>query len=295
MKTINSIVAATDLSAPARYAVSRSIMLAAAAAGRRLTLIHVASQSSLDELRHLAGIEPAAVAGRILDEMHRQLEALAAEGLHRGLQVDSRVVTGRVPAAVAAEADALGADLVVVGARSNDAVGRLLLGSTADRLLRQLERPVLMVRHAPRSDYAKVMVPVDFSASSLSAIRMARAVAPEAELVLMHAFVAPFESRLRMAGVRDGVIDDYLRDARQEALVRLHIMARESGLDERSARLSVRHGDAQFVILEEARRENFDLIAMGRRGQGFVEQMLLGSVTRHVLAESDGDVLVVGG
>jgi nucleotide-binding universal stress UspA family protein len=37
-----------------------------------------------------------------------------------------------------------------------------------------------------------------------------------------------------------------------------------------------------------------DLIVMGKHGQGMLEELLLGSVTKHVLAESVGDVVVVG-
>ncbi len=31
---------------------------------------------------------------------------------------------------------------------------------------------------------------------------------------------------------------------------------------------------------------------MGKHGENFLEELLLGSVTKHVLAESQGDVLV---
>ncbi len=34
------------------------------------------------------------------------------------------------------------------------------------------------------------------------------------------------------------------------------------------------------------------LIAIGKHGRNMVEELLLGSVTKHVLAESAGDVLV---
>jgi len=36
-----------------------------------------------------------------------------------------------------------------------------------------------------------------------------------------------------------------------------------------------------------------DLIVIGKHGTNFTEELLLGSVTKHVLAESQGDVLVV--
>jgi nucleotide-binding universal stress UspA family protein len=37
-----------------------------------------------------------------------------------------------------------------------------------------------------------------------------------------------------------------------------------------------------------------DLIVMGKRGQSMVEELLLGSVTKHVLAHSSSDVFIAG-
>jgi len=35
-----------------------------------------------------------------------------------------------------------------------------------------------------------------------------------------------------------------------------------------------------------------DCIAIGKQGKGFVNELLLGSVTKHILLESQSDVLV---
>ena len=51
-----------------------------------------------------------------------------------------------------------------------------------------------------------LLIPVDFSPSSLASIRMAQAVAPKADIVLMHAFDVPFESRLRLANVSEDIL-----------------------------------------------------------------------------------------
>jgi len=293
MKSLSRMLVATDFSVPARQAVSRAFELAAVS-GAQLTLMHVLSQSALDGLRRLAGIEPAAVEQSLIEDARQQLALLVAEqGRAHGLQAEARVAAGGVLTTLLDGVDALNADLLVVGARSNDTVGRLFLGTTAERLLRYLRRPVLMVRHAPKGAYRRVLVPVDFSDWSHPAIDAARAVAPEAELVLLHAFVAPFESRLRLAGVKDAVIEDYLRVTRKEAMDKLHALMDVAGLRPQDVRCCVTHGDAPFVILAQAQQEECDLIVVGKHGQGVVEQFLLGSVTKHILAESDGDVLVV--
>ena len=46
------------------------------------------------------------------------------------------------------------------------------------------------------------------------------------------------------------------------------------------------------MIIEQEQEQDCDLIVVGKRGQHFVEELLLGSTTTHVLTEAQGDVLV---
>ncbi|MDP2309639.1 MAG: universal stress protein [Pseudomonadota bacterium] len=58
-----------------------------------------------------------------------------------------QVSVGPVPAEIiVSEAARLGADLVVVGARGVSTAERLLLGSVSDRVVREADRPVLVIR-----------------------------------------------------------------------------------------------------------------------------------------------------
>ena len=75
----------------------------------------------------------------------------------------------------------------------------LILGTTAERLLRTCKRPVLVVKRPPEAPYEHVVVPVDFSLSA-PALTMARQIAPNARITIIHAFRVPFEGRLWMAG-----------------------------------------------------------------------------------------------
>ncbi len=54
----------------------------------------------------------------------------------------------------------------------------------------------------------------------------------------------------------------------------------------------VLHGDASVSILTLEQELDCDLIILGKHGQGVLEELLLGSVTKHILAESSCDVLV---
>lgn len=292
MHRLQHILAATDLSAPARHAVARAFRVAVET-GARLELMHVTSQSAMDNLRQLLGMEAAPVEARILERTRAALAQLAADlGQLHGVGADIYPAVGNVLSAITDHADARDSGLLVVGAHGEGYLGRLLLGTTAERLLRRSLRPLLLVRQMAHEPYRRVLVPVDFSPWSLSALELAQAVAPQAELVLLHAFEAPFESKLEFAGVDERIVSQYRTMARQDALNRLQGLLETARLDPDAVRLSVRHGDAPRVILTEESELDCDLIILGKHGQGAMEELLLGSVTKHVLSEAACDVLV---
>ena len=49
-------------------------------------------------------------------------------------------------------------------------------------------------------------------------------------------------------------------------------------------------GDVSQCVLEQ--ESDCDLIALGKHGEGIFDALLLGSTTKHILAESQNDVLV---
>lgn len=295
MTALARILAATDFSAPARHAVDRAFRLAAET-GASLELSHVVGQGALDGLRRLLGLDAARVEEYILSRARENLYALVQElGQPHGLGAGIHLATGTVLRTLLDHADAVDAGLLVVGAKGEGYLGRLLLGTTAERLLRRTTRPVLMVRQIPHEAYRRVLVPVDFSPWSAPAIRLARAVAPGAELVVLHAFEAPFESKLQFASVGEEAIERYRMASRQEAQAELDGLITEAGLDSERVSARVIHGPTSRIILAQEQEQDCDLIVMGKHGQGVMEDLLLGSVTKHVLAEAAGDVLLVCG
>ena len=134
-------------------------------------------------------------------------------------------------------------------------------------------------------------MPLDFSPWSQGAIRLALAVAPQAELILLHADDVAFEGKLRFAGVAEEVIRRRRETTRREALARLQQAAADAGITAANWRPVVIHGDAASCSLEQEEEQDADLIVLGN-GVGMTEDFLLGSVTRHVLAQARSDVLV---
>jgi len=292
MNRLHTLLAATDFSAPSRHATQRAALLARDSSAR-LELLHVLETKTLDELRRIFGSDGVALQERIRSQAHEALAQLAANiGSPMAGEPGLHLVEGMELESITAQADIMDASLLIVGARGASFMRHWLLGATAERLLRKTLRPILVVKQHPHEAYRSVLVPVDFSAWSQNAIRLAQAVAPQAELMLMHAFAVPLEGKLRFAGVEDDVIHRYRVEARQEALARLHKVAADAGIGGENWRPILTHGDAAPRILAQEEEQGADLIVLGKHGTDMLEELLLGSVTKHVLSQARCDVLV---
>ena len=291
MKAWGPILTTTDFSGPARHAADRAARLARES-GSPLTLMHVMPGEALTELRHWLGAGHA-TEGRLMDASRQQLQQLA-ESLRTQQQITVHVVesSGSVLDEIRKQADALDASLLVLGARGTGFLRRLVLGSTSERLLRRTSRPVLVVRQTPHEPYRRVLLALDFSPWSMQAVAVALRVAPHARFVLLNAFQVPFEDKLRYAGVDAATIDHYRDQARAEAVQRVNAFAAQTGLKPGQWEACVIEGDASQRIVEQEQERDCDLVVLGKHGQTATEDLLLGSVTNHVLAEGSADVLV---
>lgn len=286
------LLALTDFSAPARHAAERAAGLAADL-GAQLNLLHVLEASALEALARLFADEPDGLEARLRDQAREALAALAAElCASTGIAPAPWVAEGAPIATIVERADALDADLLVLGVHGANYMRHWVLGATAERLLRKTRRTLLAVRELPRGPYRSVLVPVDFSAGSPRLVRLARALAPRARLTLLNVYQVPFEANLRLAGVEEARIQQHRIAASQAAHQQLQELALATGLAPGTFKSVVVHGDPASRILEQEEEQDADLIAIGKQGQGLAEDLLLGSVTKHVLAEARCDVLI---
>jgi nucleotide-binding universal stress UspA family protein len=283
------LLAATDLSAHARHAADRAARLAREA-GAELSLLHAPPVGALTELSAWLGHE---MAQQMRQSAGRQLQSLADElAGQRQVVVHALLAQGDVLDAVQQHAEALDAGLVVVGARGSGFLRRLVLGTTAERLLRRTQRPLLLVRTLPHERYRRALLAVDFSPFSAAVLALARRFAPDARWVLFHAFQVPFEEKLRFAGVDDSMIERYRAQARALAVQRLHGLAHAAGLQPGAWDACIAEGDPSLRLVEQEQAQDCDLVVIGKHGQSQLEDLLLGSVTKHLLAEGAADVLV---
>lgn len=293
MSPLHTLLAATDLSSPSRTAAARAAMIARDTQAR-LELLHVIESRGLPQLRDLFGEASNALTERLESDIRNELDILAAEiGEPLGISIGQHLRSGKVLDEICNMADALDTSLMVLGAHGAGFIRQILLGTTAERLLRRALRPLLVVRRPAIEAYQQVIVAVDFSAGSHTAIQFARAVAPQASLTLFHAFEIPFESRLRFAAVEESVLDQHRLKARQHATGEVNRVAAAAGLDAGDYHSLIAHGNAGLRLVEAEQQLGADLIVVCKHGVSMTNELLLGSVTRHVLAEATCDVLVV--
>jgi nucleotide-binding universal stress UspA family protein len=77
------------------------------------------------------------------------LDKLGADFKQNGISVSSEVRLGSVADEIMTLADGLDVDLVAMSTHGRSGVGRLVLGSVADRILHEGSAPLLLVRPAP--------------------------------------------------------------------------------------------------------------------------------------------------
>jgi nucleotide-binding universal stress UspA family protein len=288
MYSINRIVVATDFSAAAERAVRRAALMAKQL-GAELHLLHVVHPLDLypgaqraRQLRYF---------GQILQEASNNRLATLASALNQDFAIPVMAATriGRVHTQIADYAKANAVGLVVAGARGENTLLNLLLGSTVSRLLRVADCPVLIARNDEVDNYRQVIAAVDFSGGSAKVPALARTAAPGARIEVLHIFNQVQEARM-YEGLDDTRLDQYCEQALAEAGAQLDKILAEQGDDRMVGQVLTGYPPAE--ICTRAAALSADLIVLGRFGASGLEEWLLGGVSKDVAHVADCDVLL---
>ncbi len=289
MKPLTALLAATDFSATARRAEKRAARLAQDH-GARLILLHCLPALEFVRLRAWLPADSGAEAQlrqQAQDALQARASALAQDF---GIAVEPRLTEGQPHREIERAAGESGVELAVVGAAGEHPLREFFLGSTAERLVRASPVPVLVVRREVVAPYARVLAALDLSRHSPAVLDAARRVAPGASLTLGHAFEAPFEGKLHYAGVSEEDIRRHVVAERECALAAVNALL--AGWPARPG-IRIEHGMPQAVLARLLAETATELVVAGKHGASEVVDLLLGSMTKHLLRETDCDVLVV--
>jgi universal stress protein E len=251
---VKRIVVATDMSLLAGHAEVRAAMLARELACESLDLLHIVDRAALEPLRNL--VQPSLdTAHHLMNSTRKQMaETERKLSEEYGIRVTTTTLNvGRTHAEIVRYAELVDAGLVVLGAHSGGIVRQMFVGSTVDKVLRTLARPVLIVKQEPRASYRQVLAPVDFSESSRRGIEIAMRMAPNGKVTALHAFEAPYEAKLRFEEVSEETIQAYRTQLRAQKDKELRQFAAEWESGGRSLFPTIEFGPAAAVIKKKAK------------------------------------------
>ena len=144
MKQVRRLLCATDFSPASRPAFALALGLAKRDRAR-LFLLHVLMPPS----PFLGDQLPASYVDlmvRARREVERRLGVLAAQARKAGVRVEAGFVEGVPADEILRAARKRQADLIVIGTHGRTGLGRLFMGSVAERVLLRAPVPVLTVR-----------------------------------------------------------------------------------------------------------------------------------------------------
>jgi nucleotide-binding universal stress UspA family protein len=191
--------------------------------------------------------------------------------------------------AIPRTAEAQGCDFVITGVARDEPLGRFVLGTTVDRLLRNSHLPVLVVKNRARRPYRNILVATDFSESSRHALEAAIRYFPEKPFTIFHAYDAPLSGfttdaasyRRDYRKVVEQEYDAFLKSTPSGDLIRKH------------ARPLIEFGTPDQLLRECVRDMDIDLAVLGTHGRSAVFEVLIGSVAKQIMAELPCDALVI--
>ena len=279
---IGPILLATDLSARGDRALDRALQLAKEL-GTKLIVLHVMES-------HATSARLTTPVWRRHTSDHKALaERELAEDLAAAEVPTEVVVTNGDPLARIMEtADSYGCSLIVTGIARDETLGRLLLGTTVEKLARQARHPVLVVKTRPRRPYRDVLVATDFSDGSRQALRAALQLVPNADLTLFHAYDVPFQGK----NVTDeAVTRNFYKAAEQSAREFTAATPELAGVA--APKVVLECGQPETVLSEYSFNHRSDLVVTGTHGRTGILRTAIGSVAERLLESLPSDVLIV--
>ena len=148
MITIKRVLVATDFSSVAETALVYGRQLARTF-GAQLQVLHVVDDFSRFNYADGAGLLPPTAFREEIERAGREkLEALMRDDDRRELRAVTVLRQGHSTAKeIAQYANDAAIDIIVIGATGRGALDRMLMGSVADKVIRQAPCPVLTVHH----------------------------------------------------------------------------------------------------------------------------------------------------
>ncbi len=217
----------------------------------------------------------------LCEKGEQQLQELVSSNTPGGHLPELVVERGNAADSILTFAARLGADSIVMGTHGRG-YDRLMLGSVAERVMRNASCPVLVVNKPPDNSTVvsnggdhehrlrRILFCTDFSENSERALNYAISATTEydAELTLLH-----------VVDEKPAKTDQAIAAATQQLERLIPAEVRKS----LNTRFAVRVVKAYEEIIQFAKETHPDIVAMGVRGRGSLDLAVFGSTTYRVI------------
>jgi nucleotide-binding universal stress UspA family protein len=292
--TIGTVVCATDFSPTAELALRQAAGLARKHAAR-LVLAHAMEPLPAEPypMPMAMPIEEA----EIREQAGARLEALADGHRDASLAVDTYLEMGDPGRSLVDLCERVAADLCVIGTRGLTGLKHLLLGSTAEYVVRRARCPVLTIHPDDRAEISEarsVVVPTDLSGDSSVAVAAFLELftpedMPNVQLVFADSTPPYFEYM-----THERLERYHQEDARREEIEQ-QMAPLVADFESRGFTVEKRvlDGPAVEAITDLAEKEGADLILMSTHGRSAIVNALLGRTAQRVVQHAPCPVLTV--
>jgi nucleotide-binding universal stress UspA family protein len=226
-------------------------------------------------------------------DVHRAVEAAAADLEAAGIPVATIWRSGRLAEEVLLQARAAPYDLVVIGSRGRRGMVRLLLGSVALQVAGHAPGSVLVVKGRAR-DLARFLVCSSAGPVSERTVQFAGRLARllSASVTLLHVMSQLSLTERAAADDLEASAEELIQRGSREGihLSRMVELLARGGL---AARAVVRHGLVREEILAEAREGRYDLLVTGAHVTPGLDARLVDDLSADILLAANRPVLVV--
>lgn len=288
------VFCATDFSETAALALEQARGLISDGRGR-LVLGHVVEPLPVDPYPMPTTVDTGEAALREL--ARTRLEAVASALRDEGVEVDTHLTSGVPGPQLVDAAEAAGATLLVIGTRGLTGLKHLLLGSTAEHVVRRASCPVLTIHPDDRGAVdrpSRVVLPTDLSDDAAVAFDALVATLdedarPRVDLVFADE-TPPYLDMLSHENLARQGRPDQRREEIEAALAPLARRIEGAGFP---VSLDVLDGSPVAAVAEHARERGADLIVMSTHGRSALMNVLLGRTAQRIVQHAPCPVLSV--
>jgi universal stress protein E len=267
----DKLLVCTDGSAEGQNAVAATLQLARACRSQ----VHVV-QVLVPEVQAAAPNLRAMLAAGV----QKNLEAIQVAAAKLQVPLQAVVPADQAPpAAIAAAAEKIRPDLIIMGRRGKTALARLVMGSVTAQVIGHSPVNVLVVPLGAAVGFHRLLVALDGSPYSEAAWKLALAMAQQAKSRLIGVAVAPRKDDVTEA---------------QAIIQKMFTAAKAAGMPLKGVKgVSPQGVAADIGIVREAIKNEVDLIIMGSYGRTGFKKLLMGSTTEKVIGQAPCPILVV--